>query len=149
MAKQNPLEEIEKLLQHEYIRERRRGVQKAAGLLAQDLYRDQLRAMLAGIARSDLSTNLVDFTRKVLDEDDRRHKKSPPQSQNSSPDYIVGAVCPKGHPNYYDKRIICKGEVHYRELLEDGSTMDAIVVKCQTQGCGEEMKIMVDCEGYK
>lgn len=62
-------------------------------------------------------------------------------------DHIVGAACPKcHHPNYYDKRVICRGEIHYRRL-KDGSKADELIVKCQE--CGEKMTIKADCEGYK
>jgi hypothetical protein len=147
MAEQDPLEEIQQLLQHDYVRERRKGVQQAAGFLAQGQYRQQLRDLVAKIAKSDISTNLAKFAQKVLDEDEHRHQKSSPGGPSKSPEYIVGAVCPKGHPNYYDKRLICKGEIRYRELDDKATPIDAIVVNCQT--CGEEMKILVDCEGYK
>lgn len=61
--------------------------------------------------------------------------------------YIIGVVCSKGHPNYYDKRVICPGKIHHRTTQEDGVVLDQILVECQE--CGEEMTIKVDCEGYK
>ncbi len=40
----NPLPEIQTRLQHEYIRERKKGLGQAAGLLAQSMYRAPRRA---------------------------------------------------------------------------------------------------------
>jgi RNase P subunit RPR2 len=63
-------------------------------------------------------------------------------------EHIVGAICEKcQHTNYYDKRILCGSEIRYRTVTKDGVTCDEILVKCQK--CGHEMKIEVDCEGYK
>jgi hypothetical protein len=147
MAQSNPIPEIKALLQHEYIRERRKGIEKAADLLAQGLYRQKLREMLTEVAQGDLASNLAERAQQVLDEDDQRHASYPPRYEGSDRQHMVGAVCSKGHPNYYDKRVICPGEDRYRFVRADGVEVDEIVVKCEV--CGEEMKIEVDCEDYK
>ena len=147
MIQFNPLQEILELLQHDYLRERRKGIQQAAELLAQGLYRQQLRELLTQVAEGDLATNLAEEAKKVLDEDDKRHQSYPPRYETQGSKHIVGAVCSKGHPNYYDKREICPGEDRYRLTREDGVVLDHIGVTCRT--CNEEMKIYVDCEGYK
>ncbi len=142
----NPLPEIQTRLQHEYIRERKKGLGQAAGLLAQGMYRAPLRAMLEKIAKGDLMTGVAEMARQVLAEDNARHESDPPQYEPGAA-HIVGAVCSQHHPNYYDKRVVCRGKTRYRTHGDDGAAVDVAVVKCQT--CGEEMKIKVDCEGYK
>ncbi len=144
----SPIEEIQTLFMSEYIRERRLGIEKAAELLAQGLYREQLREMLVKIAHGDPINNLAEYAQQVLDEDMRRHESLPPRYESKGSEHIVGATCPRcHHPNYYDKRVICPGEERYRILRADGVQIDRIAVKCQK--CGEEMRIEVDCEGYK
>jgi hypothetical protein len=147
MTQSNALQEIQDLLRNDYLRKRREGIQKAADLLARGLYRQQLREMLTKVAQGDLATNLAELAQQALDEDDLRHQSYPPRYKPGGSKHIVGAVCSNGHPNYYDKRIICPGEDRYRTTRGDGVVLDHIVVKCET--CGEEMKIEVDCEGYK
>ena len=147
MSPSNPVQIIQDLLEHEYIRERKKGLQQGADFLAQGLYRTQIRALLEKTARGDLVLGVAEMARQVLAEDDQRHATYPPQYERKGSEHIVGTICSKGHPSYYDKRRICPGEDRYRMRRADGMVVDQLVVKCQT--CGEEMKIEVDCGGYK
>ncbi len=148
MTDPGPIEEIQTLLMSEFIRERRLGIEKAAELLAQGLYREQLREILAKVARGDQFNPLAEYAQQVLDEDMRLHESLPPRYESKGAEHIVGATCPVcHHPNYYDKRLICPGEERYRILRADGVQIDRIAVKCKN--CGKEMRIEVDCEGYK
>ena len=148
MTQPEPLQEIQDLLQHEYLRERRKGIQKASELLAQGLYREQLREMLTRVAQGDSATNMAELAQKELHEDDQRHQSYPPVYESKGSEHVIGAVCPKCHsPNYYDKRVICPGEDRFRKVRANGVEIDQIIVKCNS--CGEMMKIEVDCEGYK
>lgn len=147
MTQSDPIQEIRDLLQKEYIRERKQGVQRAADLLAQGMYREQLRSILEKTAQGDLISGVAKLAKQVLDEDDQRHESYPPRYKSKGNEHIVGTICSKGHPNYYDKRVICRGEERFRNIRTDGVEIDLIRVRCQK--CGEEMKIEVDCEGYK
>lgn len=142
------LEEIRALLHHKYIRKRKRGIRKAADLLAQDLHRQELHTMLAEIARDDLISGVRELARRALEEDDRRHQGHPPQYTQGE-EHMVGGPCRHcGHPNYYDKRVVCQEEKGYREIRRGEKTLSVIAVTCEE--CGEGFKIEdVDCEGYR
>ena len=147
MTSSNPIQEIQDLLAHDYIRERRKGIEKAAERLAQGLDRETLREMLSQVAKGDPSTNLAELAQQTLDDDDQRHANYPPQ-YTSSAEHIVGKICPHcGQTNYYDKRTICGHEVGYRAVERNGKTFSALGVACNH--CKKNFKIEVDCEGYR
>jgi predicted nucleic-acid-binding Zn-ribbon protein len=65
--------------------------------------------------------------------------------QAEGAEHIVEGICHKCHHiNYYDKRVICTGEIRERNL--DDQKLDQILVTCEE--CGEKMVIKVDCRGY-
>ena len=148
MSKFPTLEEIERLLKSEFIRERKQGIQKAAELLANGLHRKAMRDRLAEIARNDLITGVGELAQAALDEDDQRHAVQPPRYQSDAR-HMFGAECPKGHVHYYDKRLYCpkQGNITRRTVFRDGVEQDEILVKCTT--CGVEFVADVACEGYK
>jgi hypothetical protein len=147
MTSSDPTQKIQDLLRHDYLRERRKGIEEAAKLLAQGLHREPLRKMLSQVAKGDLANNLAQLAQEVLDEDDQRHAQYPRQ-YTSGAEHIEEATCPNCHHlNYYDKRQICPGEERYRTRDDKGVLLDKVLVKCQK--CGAQMTIMVNCEGYK
>jgi len=64
--------------------------------------------------------------------------------QADGAEHIVDVVCHKcHHTNYFDKRVICTGQIRERSM---DRKKDEILVKCKE--CDEKMVIKVDCREY-
>lgn len=141
------LDQLKQVLASQLIRERRAGIKMAAEMLANDLHRDEVRALLENLAKNDLMTTVQEDARKALAADDARLHPVPA----APPDYIFGAKCPKGHVSYFDKRECCpkSGQGTWRTITRGNREVDEILLRCKTKGCGEQFYAEVDCEGYK
>ena len=147
MSENEQLKQLREMLTGKLIRKRKAGIEMAREMLAQGIFREQVREMLAELVKKDLIMIVQEDAQKVLNEDDERRQSRPA----SSPDYIFGAVCPKGHTNYYDKREHCpkQSNITRRVVRRDSQELDEILVKCKTIGCDEEFYVEIKCEGYK
>lgn len=147
MTEIDRLSQLKQILGSNLIRERRAGIRMAAEMLANDLHRDEVHALLESLVKNDLITNVQDDARKALAADNARRNPVPAKN----PDYIFNVRCPKGHVNSYDKREYCprNGNVIRRIVAHGTHNVDEILIHCKTSGCGEEFFVEVDCEGYK
>lgn len=138
------LGQLKEILSSKLIRKRKAGIDMAGEMLANDIHRDQVRALLVVIAQKDSMLTLREAAQATLDGDEARH--NPP-----APDYVFDARCPKGHVNSYDKREYCgrQGKVLRRTVSRDGKDLDEVLLKCKTKACGEKFFVEVNCEGYK
>jgi hypothetical protein len=75
----------------------------------------------------------------------------PPEPARAAPAHIFGARCANGHVTYFDKREVCRHQstVARSTVLREGKELDALRLRCGTPGCGKEIWIDVDCEGYR
>lgn len=145
----NELSAVEALLAHDYIRERRKGIEQAAKLLEQGKYRERLMALLEELARNAHETTILQDAAKRVLENEWKKDAPPGSGTNSDSRHMIGARCKNGHVTYFDRRVICPdGGTFQRSVLRRGDkTLDDIRLKCDT--CGEFMIIPVDCEGYR
>jgi hypothetical protein len=136
------------LLTHQYIRERKRGIEQAAELLQRGERSSELLAVLEEIAQGDLIESVQQAAQSVLD---RTKQQTPAAAPSSEARHMVGARCSKGHVTYFDKRAICPadGTVSRLRVQRAEKELDEIYVTCGTAGCGESLVIRVDCEGYR
>jgi hypothetical protein len=135
-------------LTHDYIRIRKDGIERAAELLKKGVHREEILAMLENIALNDLIMGVREKAQAVLDADAKKEAQQVPEGQSR---HMFGARCPNGHVTYFDKRKVCPNNgILKRSVVRRGGTdLDEIYLKCGTPGCGAEMVVSVDCEGYK
>jgi hypothetical protein len=130
---------------HEFIRVRKEAIDRAAEMLQRDEHREAVLAVLEDLACDDLMVGVREKAQGVLD--DVAKKNAPPPSAGQSR-HIFGVRCPKGHVTYFDKRRVCMNE----QLLR-GSTQRAGVALAELDlTCGEcdaELKVRIDCGGYR
>lgn len=136
------------LLTHQYIRERKKGIDQAAELLRRGERSSELLAVLEEIAQGDLIESVRQAAQTVLD---TTKQQTPAASPSSEARHMVGARCSKGHVTYFDKRAICTSDGRIkREIVQRAEQdLDQIYLTCGTAGCGEPLVIRVDCEGYR
>ncbi len=67
------------------------------------------------------------------------------QQHRGEAQHIFGTTCRNGHVTYFDKRRVCtkKGQV----VRDPETKLDELYLKCGQ--CDDEMKVPVNCEGYK
>ena len=145
MTEAKTLAQLKEMLTSSLIRKRKTGIMMAAEMLASDMCRADVRALLEDISKTDLITLVQEAAQKALDDDDAR------RSPQKNPEYIFGARCPKGHISHYDKREYCpkNSNVTRRTVFRDKRNVDELLLRCKIAGCGEGFYVEVNCEGYK
>jgi hypothetical protein len=136
------------LLTHQYIRERKKGIAQAAELLQRGERPAEMLAVLEDIARYDLIESVRQEAQAVLD---KTKQSAAPATSASDARHMVGGRCSKGHITYFDKRAICAsdGTIPRAHVQRADKDLDEVYVTCATAGCGEQLVIRVDCEGYR
>ncbi|MBK9944250.1 MAG: toll/interleukin-1 receptor domain-containing protein [Kouleothrix sp.] len=136
------------LLTHQYIRDRKRGIAQAAERLQRGERNAELLAVLEDIARSDTIETVREEAQKVLT---AIGQQAPTHMPADEARHMVGARCPRGHVTYFDRRTICiaDGTIPRAHVQRAEKDLDEIYVTCGTSGCGEQLVIRVDCEGYR
>jgi hypothetical protein len=126
------------LLTGELIRERNRGLAVAGEYLKQRRLRDHIVLLIQHLASSDPFEKVRKQAQSLLSQ----------QAAVSAP-YEFGVSCSKNHITYFDKRVVCslKSVVKRDAKRFVGSSFDELYLECGT--CGEDLKVYVDCEGYK
>jgi hypothetical protein len=134
------------------VAERRQAVAKAANLLKDRRCAAHCRERIVGglraAAETDGALTVRDAARQVLSDipkvaaqallpDDSRH--------------IVGVRCPTGHVFYVDKRRLCTETTAFvrQAVREDGADLDELFLTCPERGCGEVVKVRLDCGAYR
>ncbi len=145
MTEPDQLSQLQALLASEIHSKRRTGVAFGAEMLAKGQHRTEVRALLETVAKNDFLQTIREDASRALANDEARH------APQKSPGYVFGVRCPKGHVSYYDKRETCpkSSNVTRRTVFRDARSVDEILLRCKTPGCGEEFYAEVDCEGYK
>lgn len=147
MTELEPLIQLKEMLASNLIRERKAGIEMSATMLTNDVQLEEVRALLAQLAKHDPIIIVREAAQAVLDLDDARRNPQPAKS----PDYVFQARCPDGHVNYYDKRVYCprRGNVPRSMVSRGGKNLDEVLIKCTGKACGKEFSVEVDCEGYR
>jgi predicted RNA-binding Zn-ribbon protein involved in translation (DUF1610 family) len=133
---------------HEYIRERRAAIERAAEMLQRDEQREAVLAVLDYLAHYEPTMLLCEKAQEVLAT--AQGQTSP--TSTVPPVYVHKENCPNcGYVNVFDKREICKtdGIIVKRRLKWSGDKeLDELTgYKCKK--CGKALIVHVDCEGYK
>jgi hypothetical protein len=132
-------------LSHEHIRVRKEGIHHAADLLNDEAYRQDLLPLLEDIARADPVGSVREAARGVLGRGDRIPTAVRNQDEAR---HFFPARCLYGHITYYDKREFCPAARSVvRSARDSAPVLDMVEVTCR--GCGEVMKVPINCEGYK
>lgn len=127
------------------IKERKQGIQRAAGEIMGGTRREELLAHMDDLARADLMPGVRSAAQAVVDE--ARPKDA--VVDNTASRHIFGARCPNGHVTYFDKRNVCPahGTVERTTVDLAGKALDELLLNCGT--CHEQVVVRVDCEGYR
>lgn len=136
------LSRLLKDLSHDHIRVRKDAIRRSAELLKDEAYRRDLLPLLEDLSRKDPIESVRETAQEVLGKAKAR------ASDVDEARHFVNARCPNGHISHYDKRVVCPsiGRVA-RGAKSSTPVFDMLYVKCNV--CGEDMKVPVDCEGYK
>ncbi len=134
---------------HEYIRERREAIDKAAKMLKQNEHREEVLAILEYLAHDDLMMGVRERAQEVLEADAKRATPPPPLLRPDDSRHIIGVRCKQcGQVTYFDRRRICPALsqfVRTRATLA-GKELDKFDLPCGK--CGHIIPTRVDCEGY-
>jgi hypothetical protein len=141
----DPLIKLSEQASHEFIRERKEAIDKAAEMLKQNEHREEVLAILEYLAQNDLMMGVREKAQEVLDVDAK--KGATPSFRSDESRYIIGVRCKNGHVTYFDKRRICKDQVDVIRVMGAGVELDQRDLTCGT--CKEEMKVRLDCRGYR
>jgi hypothetical protein len=104
----DPLIKLSEQAAHEYIRERKEAIDKAAEMLKRGEHREVVLAILDYLAQSDLMTGVRDKAQEVLDLDASKSGSKTSLGPGDSR-HIFGVRCKNGHITYFDKRRVCSG----------------------------------------
>ncbi len=130
---------------HEYIRERKEAIDKAAEMLKQNEHREEVLAILEYLAHNDQMMGVREKAQEVLDADAK--KGAAPSFRSDESRHIIGARCKNGHVTYFDKRRICNDKVNVIRITRAGVELDQRDLTCGT--CGAEISVRLDCRGYR
>lgn len=139
--------QLMEMLDSNLVSKRKAGIKMAAEMLAEDLYGNDVRALLEKLSKDDLIVAVRKAAEDVLDSYKYHHTSM----AIHPPDYIFGARCPKEHVSYYDKREYCpkNSNIVRRTTFRDARNVDEILLRCKATGCNERFYVEIDCEGYK
>lgn len=132
------------LLTHDHIAPRKQGITQAAEQLQRGEQVEQNLALLEDLARNDQ----FDTVRKAARDALAALQPAPQVARAREVQHMVGVRCANGHISYFDRQAICRsqGTLH-RSVERAGKTLDELFLNCTT--CGAELKIRIDCEGYR
>jgi hypothetical protein len=135
------------LLNHEYIREQKRGIAEAVALIQRGERREELLAVLEDLARHNLYGTVAAAAQQALDSLSGQVAQETPPADSR---HTFGVRCPKGHVSWYDKREVCPadGKVARSAVRKAEQDLTELMLPCRTAGCPETVVVQVDCEGY-
>jgi hypothetical protein len=135
---------------HEYIPVRKEAIALAAEMLRRGEEQARVQAVLEYLASKDSITSVREMAQETLQ---AGAGMQPPSPQPHASPHVVEVSCPAcGNVNYFDKRVICKGEVSiYRltNLLSELSDLYKRDLYLECKKCGKPMVVPVDCKGYE
>jgi hypothetical protein len=147
MTEGDQLQTLKDLLEHPRLRQRRQGIEMARDLLRRDHMAELVQALLMEIVQNDLDNQIRTLARRVLDEYAANERPKPALTPDEAT-YMIGAVCPQSHSNYYDRRVYCSGEqgVHLGQVTIDGAIWDEILVSCPN--CSSSFTVLFACDEH-
>jgi len=131
---------------HEFIRERKAAIDRAAEMIKQGEHSENLLALLQYLAKHDLIMGVRDRAQEVLDAEAKQALPSPiPQDSR----HFFGVRCKNGHISSFDKRLVCSAYKEATRAVKEraGKKLDELWLKCTT--CGVDVVAYVDCEDYR
>ena len=152
MSLEEDLTEVLNQLESGQVAERRQAVARAADLLRDRRCaascRERIVGSLRAAAEKDAALTVRDAAQKALSDIPKA------TAQTLLPDdsrHIIGVKCPKGHVFYMDKRRLCTEKTTFvrQSVREAGVDLDEIFLSCPEHGCGEVVKVRLDCGAYR
>jgi len=139
----DPLLTLNEQAAHQLIRVRKEAIDQAAAMLQRGEHREEVLAILEYLAHNDVMTGVREKAQAVLAATTQQQTSSPPASTHLQDVRPLFAVrCKNGHITTFDKRKVC---AERREIMRG---LDELILTCPITGCGVEMAVDVDCEGY-
>lgn len=148
----DPLLTLAEQAAHQYTRERKEAIDRAATMLQGGEQREEVLAILEYLARNDVMNGVREKAQGVLAAATQQQPASPHASATRPQDarHQFDVRCKQGHITRFDRRDVCAQKKKIaRELNGDTEVMrglDELILTCPT--CGSEMAVDVDCEGY-
>jgi hypothetical protein len=139
---QKLIAEIQQKVHDPIIRERRAAIERLS------LHMQQNQCLLEGIQL--LQTIAKDNDQYLILRDLAEEKLKPYRQlidlkvQPGEERHIFRAVCPDGHVNYFDKRVVCRSKSIYL-----GPGKDELILECKYPGCRKTFTAVVDCGEYR
>jgi len=128
---------------HQLIRVRKEAIDQAAVMLQRGEHREEVLAILEYLANNDVMTGVREKAQAVLAATTQQQTVSPPApSHPQDVRHLFAVRCKNGHITTFDKRKVC---AERREIMRG---LDELILTCPATGCGVEMAVDVDCEGY-
>lgn len=142
----DPLIVLSQKAANEFIRTRKEAIDQAAEMLRRNEHREAVLAILEYLAQNDLMMGVREKAQEVLDADAKQGITSAFHSEDLR--HIIEVRCKNGHITYFDKRRIChEMETVMRIFQHNGLQLDELDLTCGE--CGVEVKVHVDCRGYR
>ena len=148
----DPLLALAEQAAHQYMRERKEAIDRAATMLQGGEQREEVLAMLEYLARNDVMNGVREKAQGVLASATQQQPASPHAAASRPRDarHQFDVRCQQGHITRFDRRDVCARKKKIaRELNGDTEVMrglDELILTCPT--CGVKMAVDVDCEGY-
>jgi len=153
----DPLLTMSELAAGEYIRQRKKAIELAAGMVQHGENRAEALAVLEYLAHNDLVNGVREKAQGVLaaqtEVADRTASAPPPtqapaRSQDDEARHKFRVRCQNGHISTIDKRVVCAQRTNVAREIPRGMRviLDELVLPCPI--CQVEMAVDIDCEGY-
>jgi TIR domain len=148
----DPLLALAEQAAHQYMRERKEAIDRAATMLQKGEQREEVLAMLEYLARNDVMNGVREKAQGVLAAATQQQPASTHAAANRPRDarHQFDVRCQQGHITRFDRRDACAQKKKIaRELNGDTEVMrglDELILTCPA--CGVKMAVDVDCEGY-
>jgi len=143
---QDPLMALSERAAHNFIRLRKEAIDEAAAMLKRGEQREAVLALLEYLARNDTMMGVREKAQEILDAEARKSAPPAPAGQSR---HIFDALCKTcGHVTYFNKQHVCRDEQFVREIRQRGGTQ-ICKLDLNCGHCGAELKVSVDCGGYR
>jgi hypothetical protein len=128
------------------MRARFAAIDEAAQMLRRGEHREEVLALLEYLIANDAIERVRDRARDVLKVEVDR---AGPSATGGLSRHSIEVVCKKcGKLNYFNKYRVCGNEQFVRASRQRGGT-DICQLDLTCEQCGEDLKVTIDCGGYR
>ena len=131
------------------MRARFAAIDEAAQMLRRGEHREEVLAILEYLVANDAIERVRSRARDVLKVEVDRVVPSASGGQSGLSRHIIEVPCKKcGKLNYFNKYRVCGNEQFVRASRQSGGT-DICQLDLTCEQCGEDLKVTIDCGGYR